>query len=73
MNYQIIKDESLLREFITWLPELEIGECFYVSLLARSKYLENKALLKTDKASLKRFTANDKLFLLDKIKQVESR
>jgi hypothetical protein len=71
MNYQIIKDETLLREFINWLPELESGECFYVSLLARSKYLENKALLKTDKASLKRFTANEKRFLLNKIKQLE--
>jgi hypothetical protein len=71
MNYQIIKDDALLREFIAWLPELESGECFYVSLLARSKYLENKAQLKTDKASLKRFTANDKRSLLDKIKQLE--
>ncbi len=71
MNYQIIKDESLLREFIAWLPELERGECFYVSLLARSKYLDNKALLKTDKASIKRFTATNKRYLIDKIKQLE--
>jgi hypothetical protein len=71
MNYQIIKDEALLRDFIAWLPDLESGECFYVSLLARSKYLDNKALLKADKSSLKRFTANTKCHLLDKIKQLE--
>ncbi|MCI0352559.1 MAG: hypothetical protein L0Z53_24330 [Acidobacteriales bacterium] len=46
----IIKDESLLREFISWLPELEIGECFYVSLLARSKHLENEVMSEIQKA-----------------------
>lgn len=71
MNYQIIKDEALLQEFIAWLPELETGECFYVSLLARSKYLDNKALLKADKSSLKRFTANSKRHLLEKIRHLE--
>jgi hypothetical protein len=71
MNYQIIKDEALLRDFIVWLPELETGECFYVSLLARSKYLADKALLKADKSSLKRFTANNKRYLWEKIKQLE--
>jgi len=71
MNYQVIKDEALLRDFIAWLPELESGECFYVSLLARSKYLDNKALLKADKSSLKRFTATSKRHLWEKIRHLE--
>jgi hypothetical protein len=69
MNYQIIKNEELIRQFIEWLPELEKGETYYVTLLARNKYLP-KGILSADKAQLKRFTS-DKAFLYDKIKQLE--
>ncbi|HNC59765.1 MAG TPA: hypothetical protein PLP33_30365 [Leptospiraceae bacterium] len=70
MNYTIIKNESALREFIDWLPELLPHEKYYLSLLARNKYLEDKSLVKGDKISLKRFTS-DKKYMFNKIKQLE--
>lgn len=70
MNYKIIADEEKLKQFIDWLPELQPSWTYYVSLLARNKYLKDRSLLKADKCSIKRFTS-DKKYLLRKIKQLE--
>ncbi len=69
MNYQIIRDEDKLREFIEWLPEPEENEKFYCCLFARKKYA-NASLKSSDKTHLKRFLS-DKGRLFEKIKQLE--
>lgn len=69
MNYKIIQDEEELQKFINWLPELEDGHKFYVSLFARKKYGATEGL-KADKGQLKRFTAS-KEQLINKIKKLE--
>lgn len=67
MNYNIIRDEEELRNFIAWLPELQYNEIYYFSLFARKKYF---SILKSDKSQLKRFTSRKDL-MLSKIKQLQ--
>lgn len=69
--YKIIVDELALKEFISFLPELEDDECYYVSLFSRKKYSDNPKI-KSDKGQLKRFTGK-KHDLFDKIRKLETK
>ncbi len=66
-NYKLISDESILDNFIEWLPNLKENEKFYVTLFARKKYAP---FLKSDKAQLKRCLAT-KERIKEKIRQME--
>ncbi len=74
-NYQIIKDEQALVNFVTWLPELKQGECYYLVLLARNKYVRDipdvsLPHIRSDKQQLARIVCN-KESMFDRIKQLE--
>ena len=69
MHYQVIADEEKLLDFISWLPDLQENEKYYVSLFARKKYSE-ESIQTNDKTQLKRFTS-DKERLVNKIRQLE--
>lgn len=68
MNYKIVLDEDELFNFVRWLPELNEGECYYLTLFARKKY---HASAKNDKSQCKRATATSKDWLIKKISQFE--
>jgi len=69
MNYEIVRDEQKLEEFINWLPALKPNETYYFALFARKKYCPT---LKSDKAQLKRFVSRKDL-IMSKIRQLECR
>lgn len=69
-NYQIVKDPEKLKEFIEWLPNLEMNETYYICLMVRSKYCTNFPHIRSDKIQVKRFTS-DKRHLFNKIIQTE--
>lgn len=73
-NYMIIVDEIELDEFIDFLPELKEDEAYYISLMARSKYLKGtkyESTLKGDRSKLKRAIVTDKKRIKQKIRQME--
>ena len=65
-NYEIIKNNAELVDFIETLPDLDIGDKFYLCLFARKKY---GAPISSDKGQLKRFLAT-KFNIFEKIQQL---
>ena len=65
MNYEIIKSEEKLKDFINWLPDLADDEIFFVGLYCRSKYDKS-----VKDCEIRRFTSK-KEFLFEKIQQLE--
>ena len=71
--YEIIKDRTLLQEFINWLPDLQENEKFYVCLFSRRKWVKNQDNIphsSADKNQLKRYLTNKERFV-EKIEQLE--
>ena len=70
MRHKIITDESILKDFIDWLPDLKPTEKFYVALFARKKYDESLQSTASDKMQLKRLLCN-KENMIHKLRQLE--
>lgn len=70
MNYKIITDESELDSFISYLPDLEDNEVFYLCLFGRHKYDPSFPTSK-DSGQLNRVIARNKRELKEKIRRME--
>jgi len=70
MNYQIITDEAKLDEFISFLPDIEDTEVYYLCLFGRHKYAAEFPNTK-DSGQLARI-ASRKSDLKEKIRRLES-
>jgi hypothetical protein len=68
--YQIIRDREQLDAFIRFLPDLQADEVFYVSLLARNKWIKSTGITISSQVQLKRFQAT-KQTLVNKLEQME--
>lgn len=61
MNYQLIKNEEILNNFIDWLPELKFNETYFIGMFARKKYIElecDRDIIKRKESQIKRFSLN---------------
>jgi hypothetical protein len=68
--YQIIRDREQLEAFVRFLPDLQADEVYYVSLLARNKWVKTTGITISSQVQLKRFQATKKT-LVNKLEQME--
>ncbi|MEY4935268.1 MAG: hypothetical protein RIS64_1627 [Bacteroidota bacterium] len=68
--YQIIKDREQLDALVRFLPDLQADEVYYVSLLARNKWVKTTGITISSQVQLKRFQATKKT-LVNKLEQME--
>jgi len=55
---KVIADYDILQNFIDSLPDLLVGECYYVSLFVRKKSWKEAPLIASDKIQLRRLTTS---------------
>lgn len=67
--YEIIKDETALRNFIEWLPDHSNEECYFYSLFCRPKYTDS--MRKSGGGNLLFRGISDKKSLFRKFQQLE--
>lgn len=71
MNYQIIADEQELTRFIALLPDTTPDECYYVSLMARNKWIKGTEIPPiAAQVQIKRFSTSKGL-LVEKLRHLE--
>lgn len=69
-HYSIIHDEQMVREFITWLPDIDKNEFYLICLFARRKYCP-EIIKSNDKTQLSRDVVRKKEYLIGGLKKWE--